>query len=460
MRYPCHKNSLILVTTLMCLWASISQAQDVFLAGGHLVDTRAGVARQGNLLIEAGVITGSPDHPPKDFDGRVLDVSGKWIVPGLHDMHTHSVLNQAPGGVTEMLGSEIVGRRMLYAGVTGFLDLFNEENYVFGLRDRRRAGSGSAPMADLYAAGACLTATGGHGTEYPIPARIIDSPADAERQIADLAQRKPDVVKIIYDHLPESLKGKTWREDLPSIDKATLKAAIDAAHARGLKTVVHIGWWQDVRDSVEAGADAITHLPHLGPIPDDLLESMAEAGTTVIATLAVGDMQLVEEEVLKRPMVQAMTNDAILAAYRDFRARDLAQRMIDGLGEAQAMRFKTMRRLADAGVPLVVGTDAGNTMTIQGYSVHRELALMVETVGLSPWLALRAATTTAGDFIGRPVGLSKGDLGSVVVLDASPIASIHNTRKIAHVVHHGIVLDRAALKAKADDHWNPAAPAP
>ena len=105
-----------------------------------------------------------------------------------------------------------------------------------------------------------------------------------------------------------------------------------------------------------------------------------------------------------------------------------------------------VRQLAEARVPILSGTDAGNWGRFFGYSVHRELALLVEA-GLTPWQALEASTTLAGRFLGRPYGLDVGDEGSVVVLEASPIEEITHTEKIHLVVHHGKVVNREELLA-------------
>ncbi len=449
---------LALLLTSQALFVSQALAQDLFLTGGKLVDPRTRTVREANLLITDGKIAGSPAQAPEGFRGQTLDVRGGWIIPGLHDLHTHSVLNAAPGGASEMLGTEIVARRLLYAGVTGFLDLFNQEAYVFGVRDRQRQSAQSSAMADVFAAGACLTATDGHGTEYPIPARIIDTPEDAQREVEDLAKYRPDVVKIIYDHMSEESRKLTWRTHMPSIDEPTLRAAVAAAKAHDIKTVIHIHSWQDVRDSVEAGADAVTHLPPGGSVPQDLLEQMAAAGTTVIPTLTVGDMAFIEPlEVLDSPLLRGVTNDTMINAYRQFSTTEGGQNTLRALRPVQTERFQILRQLSDAGVPIAAGTDAGNPFTIQGYSVHRELVLMVEA-GLDPWEALASATTTAGAFLRRPVGLAAGDLGSVVVLDASPLEDIRNTEKISHVVHHGVVLDRETLRAQPTDVWRPPMP--
>jgi imidazolonepropionase-like amidohydrolase len=101
--------------------------------------------------------------------------------------------------------------------------------------------------------------------------------------------------------------------------------------------------------------------------------------------------------------------------------------------------------MADAGVMILIGTDAGGgTGTLHGYSMHRELIKLV-AAGLSPWQVLAAATTDAGTFLGRHYGVTPGSEASLVVLDASPLDDIRNTQRIAYVIHRGAIVDRAKI---------------
>lgn len=461
----------LLAVTLFAVSVPVP-AQDVFLAGGHLVDPTSRTVREGSLLILDGVIAGTPEAPPEGFDGEVVDAEGLWVVPGLRDLHVHSMVNVAPGGVREVLGSEEAARRMLFAGVVGFLDLFNDEDFIFGLRDRQRAarqrllgeGPGEAAgdrseaglatrAADVFAAGPCLTAPGGHCTEYGVPTRTIDSPEAARPEIRDLAGRRPDVVKLVYAH-PAEGPGRSR----PSIGRPTLEAAVATAEELGLPTVVHVESWQDVRDCARAGVTAVTHVPGSTsgstptpagpPIPEDVPGLLARTGTVMIPTLAVRDPAFVTRpQILDRPLLRAVAGPEILGAYRQWspaEAPEGFQRWVEGLPDAQEQKQRAVRALAEAGVPLVAGTDAGNLWTVQGWSLHRELALFVEA-GLDPWRALAAATTEAGKLLGRSWGLDPGDPGSVLLLEASPLESIENTERIAGVVHHGVAVDREAL---------------
>ena len=415
-----------------------ASAQSVFVRGGTLVDPATGEVVEANLLIVDGRIAGRPAAAPAGFAGATVEAAGKWVIPGLHDLHTHSFGHIAPTGAVEMMGTPRTSQLMLYTGVTGFLDLFAPEDLIFGLRDGQREGR-SSPGADIFAAGPCMTASRGHCTEYGVPTRVIDSPEDARAQIDELAPKRPDVVKIVFDR-----DGQ-----MPTIDVDTLQAAIAAADRHGLKTVIHVGTndWDDAREAALAGADAVTHTPEGSVVPDEVVAILLAEGTTVIPTLAVhGDIAwwFADPSRLRNPLIEAVTSKELRAAFEGEPQGGLV-RWVRAAVELRENRDTSVRKLSEAGVRIVTGTDAGNPGTFLGYSIHRELLLLVEA-GLTPWQALAAATTEAGAFMGRAWGMAVGDEGSVVLLDASPIDDIRNTEKIHAVIHHGVPVDRQSLQ--------------
>jgi len=413
---------LALVTSTAC--AAIVNAQDLIVTNATILDPQTRTAVQGSLWMEGGVIVGRGSNPPQSARGERVDVQGKWVIPGLTDLHVHSFSNQAPGGVQDAVGTEAMATRVLRAGVTAFLDLFSLEDAIFALRDRqRRAEVGGA---EIFASGACLTATKGHCTEYGIPTRTIDSPDDARRQVAELASKGADVIKVVYDHAPGAR---------PSIDRATLDAVVAAARAHQLKTIVHVGVWEDVRHAAQAGA-VVTHVPSDGPVPEDVVALMAARRTVHIPTLAVHtDRQafLDTPALLDAPLLVALAPEAIRRAYR---AATQTPEQAATRRAAVTRTIESVRSLHAAGVPLLTGTDAGNWGVVHGYSVHRELIRLVES-GLTPWEALAASTTQAGEFLGRRYGVGPGDEANLVVLEASPLVDIANTQKIAMVIMRG-----------------------
>jgi imidazolonepropionase-like amidohydrolase len=340
-----------------------------------------------------------------------------------------------------MMGSEGVARAALHAGVARYLDLFSPEDDIFAARAHRAAAT--TPGADIFAAGPCLTATKGHCSEYGVPTRIVDTPADAKREVAALAVKKPDVVKVVYDHQTYGTRSR------PTIDRATLEAVVSTARANGLKTVVHVGTWDDMRDSVAAGAAAVTHTPP-GPPPADLAALMVKHGTMHIPTLAVqSDYSRFEDDpsLLDSPLLLstagaktvALFKQPVAAAMQGWLQFQRRQRATDGAA---------VKTLASAGVLMVTGTDGGNPAVFQGYSVHRELRLLQEA-GLTAWESLAATTINAGRLLGRKWGVNAGDEATLIVLDGSPLADMRNTERLHAVIHRGRVIDRNAIKPVA-----------
>ncbi len=421
-------------------WPCAAAAQDLALANAVVLNPADESVDRGTLLIEDGIVSGVAAEVPADFTGQVLDLDGRFVMPAPADLHTHSFGNMSPRGMPQMLGPQGTSNTALFTGVAFVLDLFSPEQMIFEYRNRRRDEGGQG--AELFAAGPCLTATNGHCSEYGVPTRIVDTPGEARQEVADLAASAPDVVKIVYDH--QTYGGRS----MPTVDLPTLTAVLETAHEHGLKTVVHVGTWDDLREAALAGADAVTHTPGPDPPPADLAELLAEQGTYHIPTLAVqGDFARMADDpgLLEDPLLTEIVPAALRDAYR---VGDGWDPRIEGFLTWQRTLMESsqaaVRTLADAGVPMLTGTDGGNMGVFQGYSVHRELELLVEA-GLSEWSALRSATTNAARFLGRRWGVAPGDEATLLILDASPIASITNTKRVHAVVQGGIVVDRESL---------------
>jgi imidazolonepropionase-like amidohydrolase len=413
---------------------STAPAENILLKDAQIIqpDTRT-VSSQKSLWIKNGRIFKILDKAPKEFSGRTIDLRGKWIVPAFTDMHLHSTFNNpGPGGVVENLTIEEVSKHLLAAGVTASLDLLADENKIWPARERQRNGKGELG-AKIYAAGPMLTCTGGHGTEFGFPNRVMNSPEDARRVVRDLATKHPDIVKIAYDHLLSR----------PIIDKDTLFAAVAEAKKLKLKTIVHIGTWEDARAAVLAGIDIVTHL---GPteIPDDLLKLMKERGVWEVPTTTYHTdlLNIVENRsVLKSPLLPLVTSDALIAAYQNINLDEsYVKEILDQQSRGREGRLKSLKKLSDSGIKLMAGTDSGDLGVIFGFSLHREMALMVKA-GVPAWDALAAGTTLPKQFMKRASGIKVGDKADLVALSGNPIEDIENTQTVGLVFIEGTLVD-------------------
>ena len=410
---------------LLLLLATPLHARDLLLKNAHLVDPAQRTIMATDILIHDGRIA-APEAKPA-ADAETLDLHGKWIIPGLIDLHVHDSGNPQPDDGYEEMELGDTARRMLYCGVTAYLNLGTSElSEFFARRDQQRADPlGASNEADLYGAGGVF----GRWS--------LGSPAMATGKIAAYVKKwRPDVIKIIYDHT----NGRS------SLDRPTFAAAVKAAREAGVKTVVHISTWQDARDAIEVGASAVTHFCDDFMIPDDLPGLWAKSGVLSIPTMAVQcDMAAIvaKPAMLDRPLLRTVASAETIEAYRNnlkFVNKTLGT--IHWQIEDRENDFAAVRKLAAAGVTMLTGSDVGNLGTFQGYSLHREIKLLQEA-GLPAWDALAAATTKAADFLCRPHGIRAGDIAELVILDANPVDDTANTEKISAVVHHGQIVDRS-----------------
>jgi hypothetical protein len=176
------------------------------------------------------------------------------------------------------------------------------------------------------------------------------------------------------------------------------------------------------------------------------VEAYRRNGTWQVPTLVLGWALVTADSVLTDSAQMAVIPARARAAWRSLiEEMPAAERDMERDGFAQAVA--TTRLLHRAGVPILAGTDVGNPLLVPGYSLHRELELLVRA-GLTPLAALQAATLNPARFLKATDSLgtvTSGKLADLVLLDANPLADIEATRRIHAVVVNGRLLDRRAL---------------
>lgn len=385
--------------------------------GEQVIPRTSVLVHDGRIAIVAPMIKVSGDVP-------VIDGTGKTLLPGLIDSHTHA------------WGTAL--RDALVLGVTTELDMFADPKAAAEFR-RLQGDADGRSMADIRSAGVLVTAPKGHGTEYGMPIPTITASGEAQAFVDARIAEGSDYIKIIYDD------GHAYGMKIPTIDRATMKAVIDAAHARHKLAVVHIGDHAGACDAIEAGADGLAHL-FVDRMPEaDFAPLVASHHAFVIPTLTV------LESVSGGKGAAELAKDARLAPY-------ITPENVENLGRGFPQRsgptrsleaaLATVKQLRDAGVPLLAGTDAPNPGTAHGASIHRELELLVRA-GLTPVEALRAATSTPA----RRFGLSdRGRIApkmraDLVLVNGDPTTDILATRDIVGVWKAGAAVERERYRA-------------
>ena len=332
---------------------------------------------------------------PPNAERIALD--GKFVMPGLINGHGHA---------------SSVADLATYAayGVTTVFSLGDEPAEVFAAREAQRT---SVPKhARVYLSGPVLTPT---------------SPDDARAQVAAVAARGVDIVKIRVD---DNLG--TARKMPPDI----YRAVIDAAHARKLRVAVHLYYLDDAKALLAAGADYIAHSVRDLAVDSAFVRALAKSKVCYSPTLMREVSTYVYEnapDFLADSLFLAHANRSWMATVQQ-PARQQATR-----ASASAQRYKAqlpvaMQNLATlhrAGVPIAMGTDTGPLGRFQGYFELMELEMMVDA-GLTPAQALHAATSGAARCMrvdGELGTLQTGKWADLLVLDASPLERIANIRR-------------------------------
>lgn len=395
--------------------------------GERVIEHASVVVRDGRIAL-----VGTDAELPQGLE--VVNGAGKTLLPGLIDAHVHSWGNTRADA--------------LRFGVTTELDMLGDWHRLPQIEQQRQSLARTA-QADLWSAGAAVTAPGGHGTQYGMQVPTLEADGDAAAFVAARVEEGSDYIKIIVEDL--SAYGTARR--MPTVTSPQVAAAIDAAHRHDRLAVVHVSRRASALHAVEAGADGLAHLFIDAPVDDTFAQAARSHDSFVIPTLSVllgiagtGEGAALAADPRLQPLLSGEQVASLKAAFPlGARDPDLAERLLASVGALHA-----------AGVTLLAGTDAGNPGTAHGASLHGELELLVRA-GLSPAEALNAATVATArafglDDRGR---IAPGLRADLVLVDGNPLADITATRAIATVWKNGYAIERAAAKPA-----QPAAAAP
>jgi imidazolonepropionase-like amidohydrolase len=374
----------------------------------------------------------------------VIDGAGQTLLPGLIDAHVHA------WGEAR--------RDALRFGTTTVIDMFGDHRQLPEAA-RQRASLDAATQADLLGAGTLATAEGGHGTQFGLAVPTLATPAEAPVWVAARRAEGSAFIKLAREDLHVYTDGSR----MPTLDDATAKAVIDAAHDEGLKAWVHVSAQEAARASLRDGADGLVHVWQDAPADEAIVALAHERGAVVIPTLSViaafGDSRQGLEsdarltEWLSPAQTQQLTADI---GWRSEEAGATHHEHDHGgatpVAELLPNARESVRRLHAGGVVILAGTDAGNAGTAHGVSMHGELALLVEA-GLSPTEALAAATSAPArafglDDRGR---IAPGLRADLVLVEGDPTADITATRAITRIWKNGRPVERALAAVVAAD---------
>jgi len=379
---------------------------------------------------------------PPDNTQRI-DGSGKFLMPGMMDMHIHlqGSAEVTPEGLLVTSNDRSKGVRALqsylYLGVTSIYDAGNVPDYILSLRDEERNGSLASPR--IFAAGGIVTYPGSHGSnEF---ATLVDDWPEAVPILEKHMARAPDVLKLTFEE-----RGWGARPMIPILPVDLMQHIIEFANDRGVRTTVHASSEYRARQAIFAGVDTLAHPVIQGPITDSFARLMGAKKIPMVTTLTIGEnySRLAEHpEYLDQPMYrETLTADEIEMLKTEKRKEYQERKWTWWMKIMTTIAQENVRKIHEAGGILVAGTDQTT-----GPALHRELELLADA-GIPPLDILRIATLNGAIFLGREKdmgSIEEGKIADLVLLASDPSADIHHAADIVQVIKGGQIVDRSSL---------------
>ncbi len=422
---------------MLCLvvsGAAVAQtpAKTTYILAGRLFDSTTDNVRETMVIVVEGErikSVGSAATIKIPAGSNVIDLSNETVLPGLIDCHTHlgsradryneiydfkdSPFNSAFAGVVN-------ARKTLEAGFTTVRDVGSLPFLAVDLRNSINEGYVVGPR--IVASGPGISITGGHGdlNNYTPQTSVMMFPEERDFQIADgpdqirhvvRAQEKygVDVIKILASG------GVLSRGDKPGAPQFTLeelKVAAETAHMGGRKIAAHAHGAEAIKNAILAGIDSIEH----GSLVDDEGIRLAkEHGTYFVMDIYNDDYLLNEAP-----------------------KWGLSQEKLEKEKSVGLLQRQNFEKAFKAGVKMAFGTDAG----VYPHGDNAKQFFYMVKYGMTPAQAIRAATSSAADLLGRAgeVGtIEAGKYADIIAVENDPLADVRALEHVAFVMKGGVV---------------------
>jgi imidazolonepropionase-like amidohydrolase len=393
----------------------------VILEGATVIDGTGALPRpnttliiNGSKIMYASNNTANNYYHNSSAADNVINLTGKYIIPGLFDMHAH-VANVRKNSYNQS-ESEYMLRMLLTHGVTTVRNTGGPTEQSVALRENVSEGKIVGPQ--IFTAGQLLNTP-----QIPIPfvEKQVQTEQDVRQEVRNQVATGVDYIKLYVGLSPE-----------------LVKAAINEAHSNGIKIIGHL-YLTSWTDAANLGIDALTHGIPVSPflLSEANQQKFLEAGDHPFNHFLWLDLVDLNGPEINE-MMEALVNndipvDPTLGIY---------EAMIKEEPQNQYLWPKVLqltKMLYDNGVTILSGTDIPNFDLVPGSSLHHELEILVEA-GISPLEVIKIATRNGAQALGieNDVGtIEPGKQADMIILSDNPVDEISNTKKIEAVINNG-----------------------
>jgi imidazolonepropionase-like amidohydrolase len=436
-----------------------AQQRPVWITNVNVVNTSVGkIIPASTVVVQDGIIKQVVKYNSKIVvpdTVTVMDATGKYLMPGMIDGHIHFFqsggLYTRPDAINlntvyaykkdqQWIKDNMkdLMRRYLACGVTTVMDVGGPMSN-FGIRSQNDS-NWLAPNA--YVTGPLISTYQPPNLDEKDPPIVkVNNEAEARALVQKQLPYKPDFIKIWYIVLP----NQKAEASLPIV-----KAAIDESHKNNLKVCVHATEYETATLAVEAGADILVHSIDDKLADEKFLNLLKSKNIVYIPTAIVAAKY--NEVFTQQHRLSAhdfkYANPFMLGTLFDIQHIGKSklgfdyQKMKKQLpvpSATDSMIAQNLKRVSDAGITIVTGTDAGNIGTPHGASYFTELTAM-QQAGMSTAKILKAATIDAAKGFGKEQWLGsidKGKMANLLLLNANPLDTLDNLHSLAYVFNRG-----------------------
>lgn len=456
------KYSLLTLALVIC--AEVAAAQTLLISNVTLIDATGGPPQAGrSVLVRAGKIAaiGAPIKAPKD--ARRIDGTGRFLIPGLWDMHTHV----AGISADPKWGKHLLPLYLAH-GIVGIRDMAGDLETLLAWKRVQASGALAGPK--MIVSGPFLD---GSSKGFSLPTDVIEvtSPETAAEQVRGLKHRGADFIKVGSQLKPEvfaAIAAECKRQGMTFAGHVPDAVKVEDATRAGMKSMEHMfgmlwavsGKAGELEKRAEE-AQAKKDRDALAQINSELEASYSaqsaaqlaglfkEYGTWLVPTLVWTETASHMDKIEASPML-SMFPAKLQSDWSPEKARSLfSPRGIAFYTRKLKSDMRLVKVMADAGVPLLAGSDSLDPYVFPGESLWRELALL-HRAGLTPMQALQSATHNAALFFdkGAEAGtIERGKVADMVLLDKDPLADLSQRPQIIAVIQNGKYYSRKDLQS-------------
>jgi imidazolonepropionase-like amidohydrolase len=433
------KRLLCLVVILIANWPAMAQqpvnpsSKTVYIRAGRLFDATGDNVRENVVIVVLGdriQSVGSAAAASIPAGASVIDLSRATVLPGLIDCHTHlgaradrydEIYRFKDTPFQSAFAAVVNARKTLEAGFTSVRDVGSEPFLAVDLRNS--INEGLIPGPRIVASGPGISITGGHGdlNNYSPQTHVSMFPQERDFAIADGVDQIRHVVRAQVKYGVDVIKilatgGVLSKGDSPGAPQFTpeeLKAAADEAHMAGRKIAAHAHGTQGIKNAILAGIDSIEHA---SLIDDEGIRLAKERGVYLVMDI--------------------YNDDYILGKAIEFGLPKENVEKEKMIGRLQRENFE---RAVKGGAKMAFGTDAG----VYPHGDNAKQFFYMVKFGLTPAQAIRAATSSAADLIGRAKDVGTVEVGKyadLIAVTADPLQNVTALENVSFVMKGGTVV--------------------